>query len=191
MLQDNTFEFSLRQPIEVHGESAEVETLVFHECSVGYDHHYMKLRKLMLAGILRTPDLLDKFKKFLNDPDEDEEPALKGGSVVQRLHEVDEKTHEEEVIEQSLMMGMVLGSGDELEQLVKSFTTMIGLNGGEAICDTPGGVRLKGPAWERVHIEDKIEAAVQYCCFFGIGLESMQMSGSDTASESPTEVKAL
>ena len=187
MISDGTFEFSLRRPVEIAGCNAPVETLVFHECGEGYDSYYMKLRKFVLSGMMKAPELMNKLGQFRDDADDSK---LAAGDEVQSLHQVKDEDHLNEAQGLAEVLKLTLGTSDELEELTKVFGNMVSNNGGAAIC-TADSVRVKGAGWDRLHIEDKVDGAVQYCSFFGIGLDVVKNNDSETASGSPTEVKAL
>jgi len=185
MLADGTFDFELRKSIEVAGCNGPAATLTFHECGEGYDSYYMKLRKFVLSAMLKAPELMEKLGKFVTKDDE-----LPAGDEVKPLHQIDEKDHLSDSKGFAEVLKITLGTSDDLEELITVFGHMVSNSGGNAIC-TIDGVRIKEGAWKRLHPEDKIDAAVQYCSFFGIGLDQVSNSASEAASESPTEVKVL
>ncbi len=192
MFSEGTFKLRLRREIEVHDAPEPVCVLVFKECGEGYDSYYMKLRKFMQSAILDAPDMLDKIKKMaaVVEPDMGGE-LIAGGAEVRSLHAVDDSEHEDESAGMAKMMEFVLGTSDQLEELVTVFGFMVSHKAGEAVCVTESGARIKEGAWKRLHPEDKISAAVQYCCFFAIGLDSLTSNDSAPASASPTQAKAL
>ena len=187
MLSDSTFSFELRKPIEVAGCHDPVTSLTLHECGEGYDGYYMKLRKFVVSAQMKTPKLLKDFGDFIK---QDNDQGLSAGDEVKPLHQIDEKDHLEESKGFAELLKMTLGTSDHLENLVKVFGYMLCNKGGNAIC-TADGDRLKEGAWSRIHPEDKIDMAVQYCAFFAIGLDQALNNASDTAPESHTEVKQL
>lgn len=194
MLADGTFDFKLRKSIEVAGCNDPVTTLTFHECGEGYDSYYMKLRKFTSKAQMNAASLM----KQLGDvqdivkmmKDENKESSLTAGKELKPLHQKNENEHEIETKQFADLLKMSLGNSDDLEELVKVFGFMVSNSGNDAICNADG-VRVKEGAWKRLHIEDKIDAAVQYCSFFGIGSDQASKNTSEAASESPTEVKAL
>lgn len=193
MLADGTFNFELRKSIEVAGCDEPAITLTFHECGEGYDSYYMKLRKFTSKAQLGAINLMKQIgdaQDIVKLLKEEKENSLPSGEELKPLHEKKDKDHEKETEDFAGLLKMSLGSSDDLEELVKVFGHMVSNTGGQAICDV-GGVRLKEGAWKRIHPEDKIDAAVQYCSFFGIGLDQASNSASEAASESLTEVKAL
>lgn len=187
MLSDGTFDFNLRKPIEVAGVDAPVEILTFHECGEGYDSYYMKLRKFILNGQMNTPELMKKLSTFIK---EDDDSAIASGTEVKPLHEKNDDDHLSDTEGFAEVLKIALGTSDDLEHLVKNFGFMVSSKGGNPIC-TVDGIRVKEGAWVRLHPEDKINVAVQYCVFFGIGLDKVLNNEPETVSDSPMEVKAL
>lgn len=185
MLADGTFNFKLRRSIEVAGCNDPVTELTFHECGEGYDSYYMKLRKFVLSGQMKTPELMEKLGKFIKKDDN-----LPAGDEVKALHQVDEDDHLSDAEGFAQVLKITLGTSDELEELVKVFGFMVSNKGGEPVC-TVGGVRVHEGAWQRIHPEDKIDTAVQYCAFFGIGLDQALNNASEAAPELHTVAKVL
>ena len=187
MISDGTFDFNLRKPVEIAGCDTPVETIVFHECGEGYDSYYMKLRKFVLSGMMEAPELMNKLQGFKGDVEDD---SLASGEEVKPLHQMKNEDHLKESKGLAEVLKLALGMSDDLEELTKVFGHMVSNNGGNAIC-TADGVRVKEAGWKRLHVEDKIDGAVQYCSFFGIGLDIALNNESETVSDLPTEAKAL
>ena len=190
MLSDGTFDLKLRKPVAVHGVDDPVEVLTFHECGEGYDGYYMKLRKFVLSGQLRAPEIMEKIRKFADLDGGGDKDELVAGDELKPLHQTDDAKHMADSKGMAETLKITLGTTDDLEELVKVFGFMVASTGGDAIC-TADGVRIKEGAWPRLHPEDKIDAAVQYCSFFGIGLDPASSNESETALELPTDVKVL
>lgn len=189
MLADGTFDFELRKSIEVAGCKDPVTALTFHECGEGYDSYYMKLRKFVLSAMLKAPELMEKLGKFVNK-DDNKNDDLPAGDELKPLHQTDEADHLVDSKGMAEVLKITLGTSDDLEELVTQFGFMVANTGNAAIC-TVDGTRIKEGAWKRLHPEDKIDAAVRYCSFFGIGLDLPSNNESEVASESHTEVKVL
>lgn len=184
MLSDGTFEFGLRREIEVAGCDDPVSTLTFHECGEGYDGFYMKLRKFVLTGMIEAPKLLQRLEEFKSDD------GLASGEEVKPLHQTSDEDHQTESEGFAEILKLALGMSDDLEKMAQVFGLMISNNKSAPIC-TADGVRMKQAAWERMHVEDKIDAAVKYCSFFGIGLDLLSSKEPGSVSGSHTAAKVL
>jgi len=187
MLADGTFEFKLRKSIEVAGCHDPVTVLTFHECGEGYDGYYMKLRKFISSGQIKAAGMLKDLRDVIKEAKDDN---LIGGDEVKPLHQTKEEDHDKEAEGFAEFIKMSLGTSDDLEELVKVFGFMVSNKSGDPICTTEG-VRILEGAWKRLHPEDKIDAAVKYCAFFGIGLDKAFKNVSEAAPESLTVVKVL
>lgn len=190
MLADGTFDFKLRKSIEVAGCNDPVTVLTLHECGEGYDSYYMKLRKFVLSGQMKMPELMKNLGQFINKDDVDQDEGIPAGDEVESLHQKDETKHLDESRGFAEVLKIALGTSDDLEELTKVFGFMLCNSNGNAI-STADGNRVKEGAWRRIHPEDKISMAVQYCAFFGIGLDQALNNAPDTAHESHTEAKVL
>lgn len=197
--ETGTFEFKLSKPImmAISGHDKEVNSLIFHECGEGYDSYYFKLRKFINAAKMNMADLAPKIKKlqevYAKDEDLDEEGdgPLKSGKELTPFHEQTEEAYDEKVEAITEITKMSLGQGDELENLVEVFGDMISFTKEKPICTTSCSTRIQRASWNRIDVEDKIDMAVKYCAFFGIGLDKPEMGQSDNISELPTDRKAL
>lgn len=188
-IETGTFELQLRRAIEVHGVDERVDTLTFKECGEGYDAFYMKLRKGVTSAMFKAPELMAKLRSFKEGQDDDDD-GVAAGEEVKRVHEIDDAKHEDDSSGFAEVLKMALGTSDELEELVRVFGRMVEYTGGIAICEA-NGQRVKEGAWKRVHPEDKIDAAVRYCAFFGIGSVNQPNNVFGRVSDSHSEVKAL
>lgn len=187
-LSNGSFDLQLRKSIEVHGVDGEADTLTFHECGEGSDGYYMKLRKHVVSAQMKAPEMMEKLRGFMDAVKDSD--GVAAGEELKKLHQVDETKHEDEAAGMAEFLKIMLGTSDELEEMVKVFGRLVSENGGTAVC-TVGENRVKEAAWKRVHPEDKIDAAVKYCAFFGIGLDSAPKNAFANASDSHTEAKAL
>lgn len=196
-IDTGTFDFTLTKPIKmaIDGHDQDVSVLTFHECGEGYDSYYFKLRKFINASNIVALELIPKFKdarKDLGIDDENESDALAAGEEIKPFHKQDEETFDQKVDDLCASTKMFLGQGDELENLVKVFGDMVSFtNPKQPICTTSCGIRVQRAAWSRIKVEDKIDMAVKYCAFFGIGLAKPESNQSDKISEFPTAVKEL
>lgn len=186
-LSNGSFDFGLRREIEVHGVDTKINTITFHECGEGYDSYYMKLRKHVVSAQMKAPEMMERLRGFMKSNESDD---LASGVELKKLHQIDDQSHEDEAKGMAEFLKIMLGTSDELEELVKVFGFMVGNSGNDAVC-TASDVRVKEAAWKRLHVEDKIDAAVRYCAFFGIGLDKNQKKDFEVASGSHTVVKAL
>lgn len=187
MLSDGYFKFELRKEIEVAGCNGPVSSLDFYECGAGYDSYYMKLRKYVSAANMRAPKMMENLKEFLPKKETED---IASGEELKPLHMISDEEHERETKGVTEFLKLLMGSSDDLEKIIETVGHMVGNSGGDAIC-MADGVRLKEAAWNRLHIEDKIDAAVQYCAFFGIGLAKPSSKEQETVSDFPTGQKVL
>lgn len=187
-LSTGTFDFTLHKPIivAINGQDIEATELTFHECGEGYDGYYMKLRRLIKKSQLDAAKLLPDIKAAQEASKEN----LASGEELKALHEKDDLDHDDDTEGMIEFIKMVAGVGDGLEEIVKIFGYMVSNSGSSQIC-SHNGVRIKEAAWKRVHIEDKIDAAVKYCAFFGIGLDRPESKPSDNLSVLHTGAKEL
>lgn len=188
MLSDGSFEFELRKEIEVYGCNGPVSSVTLHECGEGYDSYYMKLRKHVSSAQMKAPKMMEDLKSFIPTKDSDDE--LASGEEVKALHTVTDDDHDDQTEGFAVFLKMILGTSDELEKLVEVFGFMVAFKGRDPIC-TSNGVLLKEAAWKRLHIEDKIDVAVKYCAFFGIGLDKASNKKPETVSDLHTAQKVL
>lgn len=184
---DGTMEFKLLKPVKYSkaGEFVETDLLVFQEFDSSHTRQYMKLKKIIDKAVFDARQMAD-------DRDKEQIEQNIAGSKVEKFHEKSEESHAEEAegIAELLNVGMSISNDDDIfGKFVNIFKEM--LFKGNPICMVNGETRMGDAVWTEMHPQDKIDAALRYCAFFGIGLLGKLKEESEIVSEQPTQVKEL
>lgn len=110
------------------------------------------------------------------------------------LVDLTEAEHAKQTQEMTDMILLSLEAGSEigaLDDFVKAFKKALIEYDRKPLANLNGDTPLNSGIWEAIAADDQERMAVGYCSFFGIGSLGKMLRGSGSASEQPTEVKAL
>lgn len=110
------------------------------------------------------------------------------------LIDLTEEEHVKETEEMANIMTLALESGTEngvLHLFVQAFKKALIQYDQKPVGRLNGESPMTAGIWDSIAAEDQERMAIGYCSFFGIGSLGKMIRGSESASEQPTEVKAL
>lgn len=110
------------------------------------------------------------------------------------LIDITEEEHATQTQEMTDMLILALEAGSEVDTLnlfVGAFKKALIQLDQKPLAKLNGDTPINSGIWDAMSAEDQERMAVGYCSFFGIGSLGKMMKGSESASEQPTEVKAL
>jgi hypothetical protein len=179
---DGTMEYRLKHPVKYSkdGNFVEAEYLEFSEYSGPHRKEYFRLRQTITAVIMAVEKIAEGRKK-----DDDATPQ-------KPLADQSEEEHGASADDLATVVGLgfSLDSGVDIDAFVETFKAMV-CNSKKPLCKMDGAINMRAETWDDMHPDDQFDAAVKYCCFFGIGLAGARANGQNTSTTRPMQVKAL
>ena len=180
---DGTMEYRLKKPVQYSkdGQFVDAEYLEFSEYSGPHRKEYFKLRQFITSVVLTV----EKAAEGRSKKDVAAEPQKPIADQTEDEHSVSADD-----LAAVVGLGFQMDSSVDTEAFVETFRSMV-CNAKKPLCKLDGVTNIRPETWDGMHPDDQFDAAVKYCCFFGIGLGGISVSGRNTATTQPTQVKAL
>ena len=180
---DGTMEYRLRKPVRYSrdGNFVDAEYLEFSEYSGPHRKEYFKLRQFITSVIMAV----EKTAEGRKSKDAQPEPQK---PIADQSEEEHAATADD--LAAVIGLGFQVDCSVDVEAFVETFRSMV-CNAKKPLCKLDGAVNIRAETWDEMHPDDQFDAAVKYCCFFGIGLGGVIESGRNTSTTPPTQVKAL
>lgn len=189
--KDGVMVYELRKPIKYskNGAFEDVLFIELYEFGAAHTRQYFKLKQFVDKAIFDA-------QKLAGDRPEQGDVASGDGAIQQgqALHEVKEQDHADNANDLADLLNISMSLSDDEDRVCKfvdAFRAMVLHSSSNPIAKLNGDTILNENHWKEIHPEEQQSIATRYCAFFGIGLLGQMKEESATASEQPTEVKAL
>lgn len=179
---DGSMEYPLEHTVKYSSDGQFVDAvfLEFAEYSGPHRKEYFKLKQTITSVFMAV----QKFSEGRKDVAEaKEQKALSDKTDAEQSADAND-------LFDLVSFGMSLDATIDIEEFVETFKAMV-CNARKPLCKIDGKTNIRAETWDGMHPDDQLNAAVRYCCFFGIGLGKIIGDGRNTATTSHTQVKAL
>ena len=192
---DGTMIFKLEEPIRYNsgGDFVEAEFIEFYEFGIAHERESLRLMKTIDKCI--TDFSLKAEARNKSDRDAGlivENPVVEDQS--KELIKQSDEDHSDNSDDMYEFFKLALNMSDDddiLYKFINTFKSLVVKSEAHAIGKLDGKRHVNVELWSKFGTQVKLEVAIRYCSFFGIGSLSLMKDELETASEPATEVKEL